>query len=99
MADPYRLTPAPGTYANPSVDSNIDPNAETIGKPLPVSEPLPVVSGSGVARTLLWVVLVISVVGNMVASYASSTPLHLASGAVTAVCLTALVVQGLRGRR
>ncbi|MER5220483.1 hypothetical protein [Streptomyces flaveus] len=85
MTDPYRRTPAPGTY--------VDPNAETIGKPLPV------VTRSGVARTLLWVVLVISVVGNMVASYTASTPLHLACGAVTALCLTALIVQGLRGRR
>ncbi|GGK63165.1 hypothetical protein [Streptomyces flaveus] len=95
MTDPYRLTTASGTYATPSVD----PNAETIGKPLPAGEPLPVVTRSRVARTLLWMVLVISVVGNMVASYTASTPLHLASGAVTALCLTGLVVQGLRGRR
>ncbi|MFC4466015.1 hypothetical protein ACFPH6_16025 [Streptomyces xiangluensis] len=92
MTDPYRITSAPGTYAYP--------NAETMGKPLPVGEPLPVVTGSGVARTLLWVLLVISAIGNMVASYAAlGTPAHLAFGAVTAVCLTALVVQGLRGRR
>ncbi|MEU0697762.1 hypothetical protein ABZ349_27780 [Streptomyces niveus] len=55
---------------------------------------------AGVTRTLLWVVLVISAVGNMVASYSGSgTPVHLTCGAVTALCVTALVVLRLRGRR
>ncbi|MGP4010644.1 hypothetical protein [Streptomyces sp. 4N124] len=55
---------------------------------------------SDLARTTLWVVLVISVVGNMAASYSgAATHIHLACGAVTAICVTALVVQRLRGRR
>ncbi|MFD5893717.1 hypothetical protein [Streptomyces sp. NPDC060366] len=58
------------------------------------------ITRAGVARTLLWLVLVISAVGNMVASYSGSgTPAHLVCGAVTALCVTALVVQRLRGRR
>ncbi|NGO13645.1 hypothetical protein G5C60_40145 [Streptomyces sp. HC44] len=100
MTDPYRLTTASGTYADPSAKPSVDHNAETIGGPLPVGEPLRVVTGSGVVRTLLWVLLVISAIGNMVASYAAAgTAVHLAFGAVTAVCLTALVAQRLRGRR
>ncbi|GAB2959360.1 hypothetical protein GCM10023080_019190 [Streptomyces pseudoechinosporeus] len=64
------------------------------------TEPHPVVTGSGVTRPLLWVVLVISVIGNVVASFtAAFTPTHLACSAVTAVCLAALVVQRLRSRR
>ena len=44
--------------------------------------------------------LVISTVGNMVASYgAASTQVHLACGVVTALCVTALVTRHLRGRR
>ncbi|MFD6285973.1 hypothetical protein [Streptomyces sp. NPDC060205] len=51
-------------------------------------------------RTVLWLVLVISTVGNMVASYsAASTGVHLVCGGVTALCVTALVVRHLRGRR
>ncbi|MFC8824289.1 hypothetical protein ACFT9I_02905 [Streptomyces sp. NPDC057137] len=58
------------------------------------------VTRAGVARTLLWLVLVISAVGNMVASYGGlGTPVHLTCGVVTALCVTALVVQRLRGRR
>ncbi|MEV6167936.1 hypothetical protein AB0L99_06880 [Streptomyces sp. NPDC051954] len=57
-------------------------------------------SGGDLARTILWVVLVISVVGNMAASYTgAATHIHLASGTVTALCATALVIQRLRGRR
>ncbi|MER5940838.1 MULTISPECIES: hypothetical protein [unclassified Streptomyces] len=64
-------------------------------------DPLPrTLSGADLARTVLWVVLVLSVVGNMAASYAgAATPAHLACGAVTALCVTALVVQRLRDRR
>ncbi|MFH8467610.1 hypothetical protein [Streptomyces sp. NPDC017991] len=51
-------------------------------------------------RTVLWLVLVISTVGNMAASYgAASTQVHLVCGGVTALCVTALVVRHLRGRR
>ncbi|MFE9645145.1 hypothetical protein ACFYO0_13730 [Streptomyces sp. NPDC006365] len=86
MTDPYRLTTGPGTHT--------DTYSETAG------EPLPVVTGAGVARTVLWALLVISAIGNMVASYAAlGTPAHLACGSITALCLTALVVQRLRSRR
>ena len=120
MTDPYRLTTASGTYANQSGSTSastsagpsVDHNAETIGGPIPASqphpasrphpaaEPLTVVTGSGIARVLLWALLVISAIGNMVATYAAlGTPAHLACGSVTALCLIALVVQRLRGRR
>ncbi|WP_328770184.1 hypothetical protein [Streptomyces sp. NBC_00286] len=116
MTDPYRLTTASGTYANQSGNTSaspsVDHNAETIGGPVPASqprpaveahpaaEPLTVVTGSGIARVLLWVLLVISAIGNMVVTYAAlGTPAHLACGSVTALCLIALVVQRLRGRR
>ncbi|MBZ9642562.1 hypothetical protein [Streptomyces sp. PSKA30] len=57
-------------------------------------------TGADLARTTLWGVLVISVVGNMAASYSgAATHIHLACGAVTALCVTALVIQRLRGRR
>ncbi|MGI5196371.1 hypothetical protein ACQEVY_22440 [Streptomyces sp. CA-288835] len=124
MTDPYRLTTASGTYANPAASPSanqsgtthanpaVDHYAETIGGPVPASqprpaieahpagEPLTVVTGSGIARVLLWVLLVISAIGNMVATYAAlGTPAHLAFGTVTALTLIALVVQRLRGRR
>ena len=58
------------------------------------------VTRNDVVRTVLWLVLVISTVGNMVASYgAASTQVHLACGVVTALCVTALVTRHLRGRR
>jgi hypothetical protein len=58
------------------------------------------VQRADIVRTALWLVLVISTVGNMVASYgAASTQVHLACGAVTALCVTALVIRHLRGRR
>ncbi|MEU5339590.1 MULTISPECIES: hypothetical protein [unclassified Streptomyces] len=58
------------------------------------------VTRNDVVRTVLWLVLVISTVGNMVASYgAASTQIHLACGGVTALCVTALVTRHLRGRR
>ncbi|MFJ2259592.1 hypothetical protein ACIOKD_14860 [Streptomyces sp. NPDC087844] len=51
-------------------------------------------------RTVLWLVLVISTVGNMAASYsAASTGVHLVCGGVTALCVSVLVVRHLRGRR
>ncbi|MFI6278730.1 hypothetical protein [Streptomyces sp. NPDC050988] len=60
----------------------------------------PGVQRADIVRTALWLVLVISTVGNMVASYgAASTRVHLACGAVTALCVTALVIRHLRGRR
>ncbi|MFI1031746.1 hypothetical protein [Streptomyces sp. NPDC020951] len=62
--------------------------------------PAPGATRADVLRVLLWALLVISAVGNTVASYAAaSTQVHLALGAVTALCVAALVAQRLRGRR
>ncbi|MEV1066916.1 hypothetical protein [Streptomyces sp. NPDC050263] len=62
--------------------------------------PAPGVTGADVVRVLLWAVLVISAVGNTVASYAAaSTQIHVAIGAVTVLCVAGLVAQRLRGRR
>ncbi|WP_149552059.1 hypothetical protein [Streptomyces marokkonensis] len=56
--------------------------------------------GGGVGHTLPRVVLVISVVGNTVASYTGTgVGVHLAAGVVTAVCATLLVVLRLRSGR
>ncbi|GAA1880790.1 hypothetical protein [Streptantibioticus ferralitis] len=53
-----------------------------------------------VLRSMLWVLVVISTVANMAASYADAhTWVHLACGAVTVVCGGSLVVRSLRGRR
>ncbi len=54
----------------------------------------------GVAHTLLWSVLVVSVPGNTVASYTGAgIGVHLAAGAVTALCATLLLVRRVRGGR
>ncbi|MFC4506870.1 MULTISPECIES: hypothetical protein [Streptomyces] len=51
-------------------------------------------------RGLLWLLLVISAVANMVASFAGAgVGIHLACGAVTALTATVIVVRRLRGRR
>ncbi|MEV2210877.1 hypothetical protein AB0H86_05125 [Streptomyces sp. NPDC050997] len=53
-----------------------------------------------VARTLLWIVVVVSAVANMAASFGGAdTWVHLACGALTVLCGGALVVRSLRGRR
>jgi hypothetical protein len=55
---------------------------------------------AGVLRPFLWVVLVISTIGNAVPSYGgATTQAHLAFGAVTALCVAVLVAHRLRGRR
>jgi len=60
----------------------------------------PGVTRDGAVRTALWLVLVVSTVGNMAASFGSaSTQIHLVCGAVTALCATVLVTRHLRGRR
>jgi hypothetical protein len=57
-------------------------------------------SGSGVARTLLWVVLVVGVLANTVASSTGAgIGVHLVAAAVTAVCATLLVVLRMRNSR
>lgn len=53
-----------------------------------------------VAHSLLWLILVISVIGNTVASYSNAgIGVHLALGGVTALCGTVLAVRHLRSRR
>ncbi|PSM43945.1 hypothetical protein C6Y14_06080 [Streptomyces dioscori] len=84
--DPYRLDGFPGS-----------PDPARQNAPREAQEAL---SWDRFVRTVLWLVLVISTVGNMVASYsAASTGVHLVCGGVTALCVTALVVRHLRGRR
>ncbi|MEF9915596.1 hypothetical protein RJT17_36630 [Streptomyces sp. P5-A9] len=57
-------------------------------------------SNVGAVRALLWVVLVVSVLGNTVASSAGSgIGVHLAAGGVTALCATVLVVLRMRSSR
>ncbi|KES03119.1 hypothetical protein BU52_32215 [Streptomyces toyocaensis] len=57
-------------------------------------------SSTGAVRVLLWVVLVVSVLGNTVASFAGAgLEVHLAAGGVTALCATVLVVLRLRSGR
>lgn len=52
------------------------------------------------SRDLLWVVLVVSAVGNSVASVVNAAlPVHLALGTVAALCIAALVGQKLRDRQ
>lgn len=62
--------------------------------------PGPGAARAGVLRPILWVVLVLSAIGNSASSYGgAATQVHLAFGAVTALCVTVLVVHRLRGRR
>jgi hypothetical protein len=56
-------------------------------------------TSSSVLRPLLWSLLVLGAVGNAVASAAAaSITVHLAVGLVTALALTALVVDWVRNR-
>ncbi|MBP0456671.1 hypothetical protein [Streptomyces montanisoli] len=56
--------------------------------------------GAGVVRALLWVVLVVSVVGNTVASaVGGGTGVHLAAGGITVLCAALLVVGRVRRSR
>jgi hypothetical protein len=81
--DPYRLTG----------DGRAAQHSGTAADAAPVTL-------ARVVRTLLWLVLVVSVVANTVASsVGAAIAVHLACGAVTACCVTGLVVQRLRGRR
>ncbi|WP_399886781.1 hypothetical protein ACGH7X_20125 [Streptomyces sp. BBFR51] len=82
--DPYRLG-TPRTDPDPGDGDGDGPDA---------------VSRGDVLRTLLWAVVVLSVVANMVASFAGASVLvHLACGVVTALAAGTLVLRGLRGRR
>ncbi|MET9558896.1 MULTISPECIES: hypothetical protein [Streptomyces] len=84
--DPYRLDGLDGLAGNTD--------------PAQPDSPREGVTWDGFARTALWLVLVISTVGNMVASYSTaSTQVHLVCGAVTGLSASVLVVRHLRGRR
>ncbi|MEU3919635.1 hypothetical protein [Streptomyces sp. NPDC029004] len=62
--------------------------------------PSPALTRGEVVRTLLWIVVVISAVSNMAASYGNAdTWVHLACGAVTVLGAGTLAVRNLRGRR
>ena len=57
-------------------------------------------AGPDVLRAVLWVVLVVSMVGNTVVSYTGAgVGVHLAFGLVTLACATTLLVRHLRSRR
>ncbi|QQM47334.1 hypothetical protein [Streptomyces liliifuscus] len=97
-AGPVKV-PRNATSSERTTMTATDPYRLTIGTETP-DERGPGVQRADIVRTVLWLVLVISTVGNMVASYgAASTQLHLACGVVTALCVTALVTRHLRGRR
>ena len=56
-------------------------------------------TGGSVVRSLLWLLLVIGMAANTVASIAGvATPVHLGLGVVTTACAAALIVQFLRHR-
>ncbi|MEU6537067.1 hypothetical protein [Streptomyces sp. NPDC047000] len=58
------------------------------------------VSRADVARFLLWLLLVLGLVANTVASYVGAgLGVHLVCGAVSAVTAAVLVVHRLKGRR
>ncbi|KAA0942816.1 hypothetical protein [Streptomyces apricus] len=95
---PYASSPYPsGPYAdNPYASGPYTAGPSTAGPDAGRDG----VTRDGVVRTVLWLLLVVSTVGNMAASFgAASTQVHLVCGAVTALCATVLVVRHLRGRR
>lgn len=60
----------------------------------------PALSREAVVHTVLWVVVVISVVANTAASFSGAgTWVHLICGAVTLLSGCALALRALRGRR
>lgn len=66
----------------------------------PAAGPSPDGTRGGAVRSVLWLVLVISLVGNMVASFVSGAALvHLVCGVVAGASLIALAMERLRGRR
>jgi hypothetical protein len=73
-----------------------DPYRLTTGTP---GSPGSSAAKAGVLRPFLWVVLVISAIGNAVASYGgATTQAHLAFGVVTALCVAVLVAHRLLRR-
>ncbi|MEV6588231.1 hypothetical protein [Streptomyces acidicola] len=85
--------------ASTHTDTDADPYRLTAADSTPGTAS-PAVSRGDVARTLLWILLVISVAANTVASIGGADLwVHLACGVVTALCAGTLAVRGLRGRR
>jgi hypothetical protein len=74
-----------------------DPYSLTTGTP---GSPGSSAAKAAVLRPFLWVVLVISTIGNAAASYGgAATQAHLAFGVVTTLCVAVLVAHRLRRRR
>ncbi|WP_331748663.1 hypothetical protein [Streptomyces chartreusis] len=77
-----------------------DPYRLTSADTTPGTSSTPTPTRGGAARALLWILVVISAVANMAASFGdSNTWVSLACGAVTVFCGGTLVVRSLRGRR
>ncbi|MFE5816198.1 hypothetical protein [Streptomyces sp. NPDC056479] len=79
---------------------NTDPYRLTSADTTPGTSSTPALTRGDVARSLLWMLVVISAVANMAASLGGAhTWVNLACGAVTVLCGGTLVVRNLRGRR
>ncbi|MFD5538628.1 hypothetical protein ACFWIJ_12475 [Streptomyces sp. NPDC127079] len=75
--------------------ATIDPHRPSVD-----DAPAPSVARGDVTGVLLWLVLVISAVANMVASYAAAgVAVNLACGSVTGLAAVALVLRRLKGGR
>lgn len=98
-ADPYRLSD-PDTDAGTAASSAAYSLGSTPGPGSAGAAPDRGVGRGEVARSALWVLVVLSAVANTAASYAgAATWVHLVCGAVTALGGGVLVVRKLRGRR
>lgn len=76
-----------------------DPHRCATASEVPHAE-APVAFRGDIRRGLVWTLLVISVIGNCIASYgAVGIAPHLACGVVTAVCTVVLIVYRLRDGR
>ncbi|MET8452913.1 hypothetical protein [Streptomyces sp. NPDC005209] len=79
---------------------NADPYRLTSADATPGTSSTPTLTRGDAAHALLWILVVISAVANMAASFGDShTWVSLACGAVTVFCGGTLVVRNLRGRR
>jgi hypothetical protein len=84
MTDPDRITIVPGGSGAPD------------GRGAPEDDD----RRTGAGRALLWLLLVVSAVGNSVTSFGGvSTAVHLELGGLSALCIAALIVSHLRSRR
>lgn len=76
------------------------PATGTTAGPAPGAPDAPGAPRARVLRASLWLVLVVSAVGNTLApAFGAATTAHLGFAAVTASCVAALVAVHLRGRR